>query len=219
MKIITFTFGDNVLGLSLDCAPDEAVSVLRYIEQYGSQPARALPPPASVTTEVTAPVLAASVASSQPRIDPEAIARLAASNPVPPPKPEKPKASRKKADESEAVQEAAPAPAAPTQEAASVDPTPATTEVDPVPSSRAPVMVETQIEKPEATTSALPPEVVNATRMRDVVVYFLKQGCKTLPEVVEKMRAVQPMVPVLSGVADLEGRAKRTWEVIDMEDL
>lgn len=218
MDIKTFSYTDEILTINIPCSAANALAVLRYVEAFDAQtgatprPFFSSPAPVITTPQVVEPVQAP--APVQPRIDTDAIARLAASNPVPAPKAEKPKATRKKAEEQEVVQEPA------VQEVAPVDPTPATTEIDPVPSSRAPVMIETKIEKPESmTTSDLPQEIIQATRMRDVVVYFLKHGAKTLPEVIEKMRAVQSQIPALASVADLEGRARRTWEVIDMEDL
>lgn len=215
MELKTFSYTDEVLTISIPCSPASVIAVLRHIEAYdfqtNTQPRATFSPPTPINvTSQPEPV----VQAAQPRIDTDAIARLAASNPVAPAKQEKSKPSRKKAEEHEQPQTLA------VQEAPQVGPTYATMEIDPVPSSRTPMLIETQVEKPEEEVrSALPQEIVQATRMRDVVVYFLKQGYKTLPEVIERLRSVQSQIPALASVADLEGRARRTWEVIDMEDL
>jgi hypothetical protein len=207
MKIKSFNFDDNAGGASLfvEGSLVDALRVVTAIQALDGtrstkpveQPkVEAAPQPKPQVEPVVAPP------SPQPKLDPDTIARIAASSPQPPPKAEKPKRAAK-AEAAEQQPEVA-------AEVPHADPPKAATEQQPLPQTTA---------SPTPGDSDLPDNVRNATRIRDVISYFVKRGAKTFEEVLPELKRAQPHVPTLSSVSDLEGRAKRAWEVMDLADL
>lgn len=212
MKISSFQFREGALEAIVECSATDALRVLAALQALDVNAATQSPPPAvsppavapiPAPAPIAAPVpVSAPAPSLQPKVDEQAIARIAASNPKPEPKPEKSKAERKPKAEPEV--------AAPAVEVPQADP-PKATAIEPTPS---PV---TKTESP--TPGDLPEEIRKAVRIRDVLSHFVRQGARTFEEAWPKLREVQSQIPALANNSSLEERARRAWEVMDLADL
>lgn len=222
MKIVSFEYRKDSAGLAVfvECSAADALRILTMLQSADAPhaPAKPLPasdaaPPKAQATQpqsVAAAPVPAPTPTLQPKVDEQAIARIAASNPKPEPKPEKPKTERKTKAEEPALQGALIAPPSEAVEVPQADPPKATAvEVTPSPMTR----TESQ------TPGDLPDAIRNATRIRDVLSHFVRQGAKTFEEAWPKLRAVQSQIPALANNAALEDRARRAWEVMDLADL
>lgn len=150
------------------------------------------------------PVQAPPPPSPQPRLDPAAIEAFARAVPVKEPKePKAAKPKEPKAAKEPKAEEPGPKPAPVFDPATSVaeDPLP------PPPPPAAP-----------AEVGAIPDAVLAAKKLRDVMTHYVLQGLN-LDAIIAEMRRIQDAVPLLARLEDLEGRARRTWEVIDLEGM
>lgn len=64
---------------------------------------------------------------------------------------------------------------------------------------------------------ALPTELIQAKRMRDIVVFLQERGHHTEAAIAERCEKIKDQVPVLSRIPDIADRVKRTLEVMGYE--
>lgn len=69
----------------------------------------------------------------------------------------------------------------------------------------------------EEQAKNVPPELASAKRLKDVLVYFEGQGVKGADALVEACEMVKSNVPVLSRIANLSERVRRTYEIMESE--
>ncbi len=177
------------------------------------------PPPEPPTSQLALPLVPAGAAlpSPQPRVDQGTIAALARA--VPAKEPKEPKEAPK-----ERSKRAARAldPAASVDTFQRTEPTrddglaPVAEATPPEAAAEVPpAALPTDAVVPEAVPTA----VLEAKKLRDVMTYFVQAQSMGLDQVITELHRIQSQVPLLARLEDLDGRARRTWEVMDLEGM
>lgn len=224
------SFADGKLTVD-SLTSDEALALIgvlemTYVQYQGGdgKPVMAhhghAPPNAQPTPPAEPAAAPAEPPPVKPQVDQAAIAKLAATAPAAAPKePKEPKAPRGRAAAKEAPApepEAAPAEAAPTR-AQPAEP----------PSAKANGHTNGHangngkgadgdswgLSSPDAP----PIELMQARKLRDVLVYLLKQGITDPNKVLAECERLKSQVPVLQRITNMEERVPRTLGVIDLE--
>ena len=84
---------------------------------------------------------------------------------------------------------------------------PKATEGDPAPTDRA-----------EVAADSLPPAIMEAAKLRDVLLFLDKRGVHGADALVAECERLRDAVPLLSRVADLELRVRRTCKTMGLSD-
>ncbi len=129
--------------------------------------------------------------------DPAMTSALAASAPAKPPKAPKGKPAASQGPEAEPPAENAPA----ATEKPAAAPSSAPAEAKP---------------KTNGAAAAVPPELENARKLRDILAFFMAKGITDKDKLVAECEKVRAGVPILARITNLEERIGRTLEVMDM---